>query len=272
MSLPEAVVNIRNLQIVSSRQPERPIVEDLSLSIHPGEMLAVVGESGSGKSMTASAIIGLMPDLCSVTSGSIEFQGDNIVPWTTKKRRTLCGSRIGYVFQDYKGSFSPFVKIGKQLVETLRAHHPYTKHQAKEMVLAALEECRLPSERVFNSYSFQLSGGQLQRAALSAVLILRPDLLIADEPTTALDVINGELVLDLIKKVQDETGCAVMLISHDLRLVLSRADQVAVMKDGKVIECQPAHLISAHAEHEYTRELLSSCPTLDEHDHHSHMI
>jgi len=241
-----------------------PIVGDASFTIHPGETLALVGESGSGKSVTAGAILGLLPPSMRVTAGQIVFQGEDIAPWPVKKRRILCGGRIGYVFQDYQGSFTPFIKIGKQMIETIRSHRRLSAKQAKAVALESLDQVGLPAERVFDSYPFQLSGGQLQRAALASTMVLRPAILIADEPTTALDVLTGERVLDVMDRLKRQTGCAVLFISHDLRLVLKRADSVAVMRGGSIVEWGRTNAIRDHARHPYTQMLLKARPSLSE--------
>jgi len=240
----------------------KPIIQNVSMAVHPGETVALVGESGSGKSITASAVLGMLPRTLRVTGGQILFQGENIVAWPANKRRKLCGKEIGFVLQDYQGSFTPFLKIGNQLVETIRSHVHIPYRLAKEMVLESLAQMGLPAERVFASYPFQLSGGQLQRAALAAVMMLKPSLLIADEPTTALDVLNGERVLDELDRLKRLTGCAVLMISHDLRQVWKRADHIAVMRSGMIVERGKAAEIREAARHPYTRMLLRAKPSL----------
>ncbi|MEW9671483.1 ATP-binding cassette domain-containing protein [Ammoniphilus sp. 3BR4] len=259
------VLELKDLNIcVQQGKSHHLLVRDLSLSIQPGETLALVGESGSGKSLTASAVLGLLSPSVHVSAGQIFFQGEDILPWPEKRRRQLRGKQMGYVFQDYQGSFTPFIKIGNQFVETLRAHREISKEEAKEGALVWLDQVGLPAERVFNSYPFQLSGGQRQRAALAAALILKPSLLIADEPTTALDVLTGEKVMDLLDQLQQQTGCAVLMISHDLRHVLKRADTIAVMKEGRIVEREAAHVIRLQPSHPYTQMLLKARPLLSE--------
>jgi ABC-type dipeptide/oligopeptide/nickel transport system ATPase component len=261
----EVVLKLEHVQIYAVQGKRRhTLVHDLSLAIHRGEMLALVGESGSGKSVTASAIAGLLPGALRVGGGQIVFQGENILPWPEKRKRALRGKRIGYMFQDYQGSFTPFLKIGRQLVETIRSHCAMSFAEAKGIALEWLHQVDLPEERVFHSYPFQLSGGQRQRAALAAAMMLQPDLLIADEPTTALDVLTGERILDLLAMLQRRTGCAVLLISHDLRHVLKRADTIAVMKDGRIVEMGPTETIKRRASHPYTRMLLKAAPLLSD--------
>ncbi|WP_426446533.1 ATP-binding cassette domain-containing protein [Paenibacillus sp. S-38] len=256
-----------SLDAAAGRGKRVPILQDVSLALHPGETLALVGESGSGKSMTAGAILGLLPQGIGITGGQMIYGGENILPWSAKKRRSLCGREIGCVFQDYRGSFSPFWRVGDQLVETVRTHRRLTGRQAKAAVLEGFEELGLPPERAFSSYSFELSGGQLQRAAMVSALLLQPRLLIADEPTTALDVLSGERVLDLLEQLRRAAGCAVLLISHDLRQVLKRADRIAVMREGRIVESGRAEAVRDRAQHPYTRQLLDACPRLPGHGH-----
>jgi ABC-type dipeptide/oligopeptide/nickel transport system ATPase component len=265
------VLQLNNLNVYVQQGKERhTLVHDISLSISRGETLALVGESGSGKSVTASAILGLLPNSLRVGGGQIMFQGDDIFSWSDKMKRKLRGNQMGVVFQDYQGSFTPFIKLGNQLVETIRSHQQLSKSEAKHLTIEWLQQVGLPAERVFNSYPFQLSGGQRQRAALAAAMMLQPALLIADEPTTALDVLTGELVLDLLVELQRRTGCAVLLISHDLRHVMKRADTIAVLRHGRIQEMGPAKRISRKENHPYTQMLLKARPLIAEsHDHHT---
>jgi ABC-type glutathione transport system ATPase component len=261
----EPVLRLEHLSVyVQQGKSRQTLVHDLSLSIHRGEMLAIVGESGSGKSVTASAVLGLLPGSLHIGGGQIWFQGEDILTWPSKMRRQLLGKQIGYVFQDYQGSFTPFIKVGKQLLEMLHSHRKLSNNEAKRIALEWLREVGLPEERVFNSYPFQLSGGQRQRASLAAAMMLEPVLLIADEPTTALDVLTGERVLDLLGKLMRQTGCAVLMISHDLRHVMKRADQIAVMKQGEIVEMGLAETIRCEACHPYTNMLLEARPLLSE--------
>lgn len=262
--IPGAVLQVRDLQVEARKgSDQQTLLCSVSFTIQPGETLALVGESGSGKSMTANAVLGLLPRSIRIGSGQIFYGGQDILTWTEKKQRALRGKEIGSVFQDYQGSFTPFLKIGSQLLETLRSHRAVSKKEARGYVKEWLGQVGLPSDRVYDSYPFQLSGGQRQRASLAAAMMLQPKLLIADEVTTALDVLTGERVLDLLANLQRQTGCAVLMISHELRQVLRRADQVVVMKDGKIVEQQTAQMIN-QALHPYTQMLLKAKPLLSE--------
>ncbi|WP_281887378.1 ABC transporter ATP-binding protein [Paenibacillus sp. YYML68] len=257
------VLQLSDLRIEAKTDSDRrTLVEQVSLVVQRGEMVALVGESGSGKSVTASAILGLLPRSLQAVHGRIELEGVDLLQLSASDMRKRRGVEIGYIFQDYNGSFSPFRTIGSQMTETLRVHRPCSKAEAKQHVLRWLERVQLPAERVFRSYPFQLSGGQKQRAALAAALQLEPKLLIADEPTTALDVLNGELVMELLHELRRDTGCAVLLISHDLRLVLKRADRIAVMREGRLLEQGSAADIRERAAHPYTQRLLMARPLL----------
>ncbi len=244
-----------------NRSGIKVIIQYVSFSIRAGEMLALVGESGSGKSMTAAAIGGLLPGHMQC-DGEICFDGQRLLELSSKERKQLRGSKIGWVFQDYQGSFTPYRKLGSQLREVAQIHLALTREEARQLVLQWLARVGLPPERVYSSYSFQLSGGQRQRVALAAALLPRPTLLIADEPTTALDVVTSEQMMDLISELQREVGCAVLFITHDLRQVWRRADRMAIMRGGTIVEMGNAETIRVRPEHPYTRELLAASPRL----------
>ncbi|GKU78821.1 ABC transporter ATP-binding protein [Paenibacillus sp. L3-i20] len=259
----EAVLRVEQLYIDAYLHKKcKPLVHGISFSINKGETLALVGESGSGKSVTASAVAGLLPKALRIRAGNILFQGESLCKWTKQLRKQLRGNRIGYVFQDYQGSFTPFIKIGSQLMEMIRTHRKLTNNEAKEIAMLWLARVALPADRVFASYPFQLSGGQRQRIAIAAALMLEPSLLIVDEPTTALDVITSTLILDLIAQLQTDTGCAVLLISHHLRQVLQRSHYIAVMQDGIIVEQGTARTIRDCPNHPYTKLLLAASPKL----------
>lgn len=259
----QPILEVKQLKVAHVHGRYRQtLVDGVSFSIRQGETLGLVGESGSGKSLTANSIVGLLPNSLQICGGEILFQGENVLSWQEKKRRQLRGKEVSFVFQDYQGSFSPFMKVGKQLVETIRTHRKLSKKESKLLAQEWLDQVGLPAERVFNSYSFQLSGGQRQRAAIAAAMMLQPSLLVADEPTTALDVLSGELVLDLLTHMQKQHGCAVLLISHDLRHVMKRADTIAVMREGQIVEMEAAQTIRYEARHSYTQTLLKAQPHL----------
>jgi oligopeptide/dipeptide ABC transporter ATP-binding protein len=253
------VLEIKNLSISLK---ENTLVKNLNLAIRPGEMLGLVGESGSGKSLTATAILGLLPKAMKVSEGQILMGGIDLASLSEKEMRRIRGKEIAYIFQNYQGSFTPFIKLGKQLVETIRSHHEISKTDAKTKALIWLERVQLPAERIFGSYPHQLSGGQLQRSSLAAALMLSPALIIADEPTTALDVLSGERILDLLVDLQKDLKCAVLLISHDLKHVLKRTDSMAVMYGGQIVEMGLTKSIGMFPIHPYTKLLLQAKPVL----------
>lgn len=263
LSLP--LLEIKNLSISingTKGQHGDKLVKALNLTIRPGEMLGLVGESGSGKSLTASAILGLLQKSMEVLEGQILFNDRDLMSISKKEMRSLRGKEITYIFQNYQGSFTPFIKIGNQFIEALRSHDKITKKDAETKALMWLERVRLPAERIFNSYPHELSGGQLQRASLAIALMFKPSLIIADEPTTALDVLTGEKILDLLVELQKELNCAVLLISHDLKHVLKRTDSMAVMYGGQIVEKGPTKILQTNPTHPYTKFLLQARPVL----------
>lgn len=238
------------------------LVKEINLQLKAGEMVGLAGESGSGKSMTAAAVLGLLPPNIGISEGSILFSGNELTAMHEKDKRKIRGKEIAYIFQNYQGSFTPFLKIGKQLVEAIGSHREIGKENAKKEALLWLERVKLPAERTFRSYPHQLSGGQLQRAALAASLMMKPSLIIADEPTTALDVLTGENVLHLLAELQKELNCAVLLISHDLNHLLKRTDRIVIMYGGRIVEHGPTERIASEPAHPYTKLLLSTRPKL----------
>ncbi|PLT32133.1 ABC transporter ATP-binding protein [Bacillus sp. V5-8f] len=261
----DPVLKIKNLSVSFYKgrgSEENKLVNKLNLSIRPGEMVGLAGESGSGKSLTASAILGLLPKSLKVSEGQIEFCGRELISLSEKEIGRLRGKEIAYIFQNYQGSFTPFMKVGKQLVEALRSHNKISKPEAKKQALIWLERVKLPAERIFSSYPHQLSGGQLQRASLAAALMFEPALIVADEPTTALDVLTGEKVLDLLAELQKDLNCAVLLISHDLKHVLKRTDSMAVMYGGQIVEKGLTKSLKESPRHPYTKLLLKARPIL----------
>jgi oligopeptide/dipeptide ABC transporter ATP-binding protein len=251
-----------SISMMKGAKRHKTLVKHINLTIQPGELAGLVGESGSGKSLTASAIMGLLPHHIQVTDGLINFRGKKLNQVGSEERRSLRGKQMSLVFQDYQGSLTPFTKIGKQMVETIRYHEKRTAKEARELALDALRDVKLPDQRVFDSYPFQLSGGQRQRVAFAMAMMLRPALLIADEPTTALDVVTQHQVLDLLSDLQQETKCAVLLISHDLNQVLKRTNRIAIMYGGQILEEGPTEAFEQNSRHPYSRLLMKSRSSL----------
>lgn len=252
----ESYVEVNNLTITTASNKE--LIKQLELSIKPGEMMGLIGESGSGKSLTAAALLGLLPSTLKIKSGSIKIMNDEMTSFTEKEMRKLRGKEVAFISQNYQSFFTPFIKIGKQFIEGIQSHSRIKKSEAKKIALYWFDKVDLPAERVFNSYPHQLSGGQLQRAAIASAIMLKPKLIIADEPTTALDVLTGERILDLLKILQKELNCAVLLITHDLRHVMNRAEKIAVMYGGQIVEKGSASHVCQNPAHPYTRLLFQS--------------
>ncbi|MFC4099125.1 ABC transporter ATP-binding protein [Paenibacillus xanthanilyticus] len=237
-----------------------PIVHDLSFDIQVGEWFAIVGQSGSGKSVTASAIGQLQPSNLK-TKGEIRFDDRNLLSLSSSDMRRIRGNRIAYIFQDYHGSFTPFHTIGRHFEEVQRLHLSQSADERRRQSLSALEAVGL-SEDCLGRYPSQLSGGQLQRASIALALLLKPDLLIADEPTTALDSVSSFRVLELLSRLQKERGCAILFITHDLRHVRKYANRIAVMKDGRIVEAGNAREVLHRPRHPYTELLIQASPSL----------
>jgi peptide/nickel transport system permease protein len=239
-------------------------VRGASLSIAPGETLAVVGESGSGKSLTGLAAIGLLPDIARVAEGSIALAGQDVRRATPAALRRLRGAAVGMVFQDALGSLNPVHTVGAQIMEAIVAHRPMPRAAARREAVRLLEEVGIADpERRVSAYPHEMSGGMRQRAMIALAIANRPRLLIADEPTTALDVTIQAQVLDLLARLRRERAMAMLFITHNLPVVAEIADRVAVMYAGAIVEEGPARDVLARPLHPYTRALLDSVPGLD---------
>jgi len=239
-----------------------PAVNDVSLVINPGETVALVGESGSGKSVTALTVLRLLETVANVkNSGAITFNGQDILAMAEDEVRTIRGNRIAMVFQEPMTSLNPVCTVGAQLLEPLLLHQRLSSTQAKAEAIRLLDRCGInEAEATFDHYPYQLSGGQRQRVMLAMALACRPDLLIADEPTTALDVTIQAQILALIKEIQAKMGMAILLITHDLLMVKKIADRVYIMKQGELVESGGTEAIFAQPKEFYTKELLASIP------------
>ncbi|MBO0909810.1 ABC transporter ATP-binding protein [Arthrobacter sunyaminii] len=238
-------------------------VDGVSLSVDKGEALGVVGESGSGKSVMARAIMGLMPPR-SARTGSIVFQGRDLSGLGRKQLQEIWGKQISMVFQDPGRSLNPVVRVERQLTEGMRLHLGIGRSEAATRALELLKEVGVPDpERRLRSYPNELSGGMRQRIMIAVALACEPDLLIADEPTTALDVTIQRQVLDLLRRVQTERGMSLMLISHDLHVVAGRTDRTAVMYAGRLAEIGDSRAVFNDPRHRYTHALLGATPTVD---------
>ena len=240
---------------------ETAAVDQVSLSIAPGEMLALVGESGSGKSLTALSALQLLPPQANVSVDSIELDGERIDNIRGNALQGIRGGRIGMIFQEPLSALNPLHTVGRQVCEAIELHQSMSTTQVRERCLELLERVRLPEPHaIMQRYPHQLSGGQRQRVMIAMALANDPSLLIADEPTTALDVTVQAGILDLLKSLQQQLGLSVLLISHDLNLVQRYAEQVAVMRNGRIVETGATATVSASPQHAYTQELLASEP------------
>jgi ATPase components of various ABC-type transport systems, contain duplicated ATPase len=245
----------------------RAVVEGVSFDVRAGETVCVVGESGSGKSVTSLATMGLLPrDSLVVEAGSIRVDGEDVVRATPARLRQLRGAKMAMVFQEPMTALNPVQKVGRQVAEVLRLHTRLGAAERRRRVLEMLESVHLPDvERIYESYPHQLSGGQRQRIVIAMALILRPRLLIADEPTTALDVSTQKQILMLIRELQAKQGTAVVFITHDFGVVADIADRIVVMNQGKVVETGMRQAILQNPSDAYTRMLVSSVPSLVPH-------
>ena len=241
-----------------------PILTDINLRIEPNEIVALVGESGSGKSVTAQAIMGLLPKKqTQIDNGQISFNDQNLLELSSTEWEQLRGNDLGMIFQEPQSSLNPSMRCGEQIEEVGRKHlfKNLSKKALKEKVLAALAQVQLPHpERIYTAYPNQLSGGQMQRIMIAMALFCAPKLLIADEPTTALDVLVQKDIIELIKSLQDQHQMSVLFISHDLSLVANLADRIAVMQAGEIVEYAPTKELFKHPQHPYTKGLLNARP------------
>ena len=257
------VLSIERLSVSLPRGGDRPFaVKDVSLEVRPGEVACIVGESGSGKSVTASAVMGLLPEgqLC-ITEGSVRLVGEELTRANRARLRTLRGSRMSMIFQEPMTALNPVHPVGRQIEEVLRCHR--WKGDARKRVLDLMADVRLPDPgKIYHAYPHQLSGGQRQRVMIAMALILEPALLIADEPTTALDVTTQAQILALLKDLRTEHGTGVLFITHDFGVVADIAERVVVMKDGLVVETGTAEEVLRNPHQDYTKMLISAVPKL----------
>ena len=239
-------------------------LDEISFSIAPGEVLGVVGESGAGKSLTGAAIIGLLEPPGRIASGQILLEGMRIDRLSAAQMRPIRGRRIGAIFQDPLTTLDPLVSVGRQLVETMQTHLKLTDQEARQRAVRWLEEVGIPgaAERV-SAYPHQFSGGMRQRVVIALALCAEPKLVIADEPTTALDVSIQAQIIALLRRLTTEHGTSVMLVTHDMGVIAETADRVAVMYAGRIAEIGPVRDVVLHPSHPYTEGLMGSIPALE---------
>jgi len=243
-------------------------VDGVSLTLERGKTIGIVGESGSGKTVLARSIMGLLPKRGVVREGSVKFEGREFIGIKPKEMRTFWGAQMSMIFQDPMTSLNPVMKVGNQITESIREHLDVSKSFAKELAENLLESVRIPEPRKrLSEYPHQLSGGMRQRVCIAVALACGPKLLFADEPTTALDVTVQAQVLDLMAAQQRERFMAIVLVTHDLGVVAGRADDIAVMYAGRIMEKAPTKTLFANMKMPYTEALLSSIPKLDDQSH-----
>ena len=260
----QPLLEVRNLRIeFPTRRGTLLAVDDVSFDIAPGEVLGVVGESGAGKSLTGNAIIGLLEPPGRIAAGEIRLEGRRIDNLPYEEMRKIRGARIGAIFQDPLTSLNPLYSVGRQLVETIQTHLPLSASQAKARAIELLQEVGIPgAEMRIDHYPHQFSGGMRQRVVIALALCAGPRLIVADEPTTALDVSIQAQIIALLKRLCREHGTAVMLVTHDMGVIAETADRVAVMYAGRVAEIGPVREVVKHAKHPYTKGLMGSIPSL----------
>jgi peptide/nickel transport system ATP-binding protein len=260
----EPVLSARDLRVeFVTRRGALKAIDGVSFDIAPGEVLGVVGESGAGKSVTGAAVIGLIDPPGRIAGGEIRLSGDRIDTLPPKAMRRVRGKRIGMIFQDPLTSLNPLYRIGHQLVETIRTHTPLSASAARHRAIELLTEVGIPApERRIEAYPHEFSGGMRQRVVIALALCAGPDLIIADEPTTALDVSVQAQIIALLKRLCNQHGTAVMLITHDMGVIAETADRVAVMYAGRLAEIGPVRAVVQNPLHPYAQGLMGAIPTL----------
>ncbi len=260
-----SLLNIQNLSIsFGNRKSWQQVVSDVSFDIDSNEVVGLVGESGSGKSVTSMAIMGLLPRKTARVSGEILFEDTVLSDLSEKEFRKIRGKDIAMIFQEPMSALNPSLKCGNQVAEIMRLHLGISSSEAKKETISLFRKVKLPRpQSIYDSYPHQLSGGQMQRVMIAMAIACKPKLLIADEPTTALDVTVQKEILSLLKELQQETKMSLLFISHDLSLVSEIADRVIVMYRGEMVESGQVHQVFTVPREEYTKALLNSRPTLD---------
>lgn len=236
-----------------------PVVQDVSLELEQGEILGIVGESGSGKSTLIKAIMGLLGTEGCVTEGDIWYKGENLTEMSAKKLRRFLGPEIGMIFQDCKAALCPVRKVGVQICEAVRAHEKLSRKEIKQRATEIMQKIGLTdTERIWNSYPFELSGGMNQRVGICIAMVLKPELLLADEATTALDVTVQKQVVKELLMMKEDYGTSMIVVTHNIGVVRAMADKVLVLKDGKIRDYGDTDKVLKHSKDIYTRKLMDS--------------
>lgn len=261
----ENVLEVKNLKTVfKSRGQEVQAVRGVGFSVGKGEIMGLVGESGSGKSVTMKAVIGILPDNASISSDSLKLNGKELSELSKDEYRKLRGKEMTMIFQDPMTALNPLKKIGKQLEEVILRHSDCTKQEAKEKAIEMLRKVGIPvPEQRIKQYPHEFSGGMRQRVLIAMALACEPQLLIADEPTTALDVTIQAQILDLLKDLQEEYDTSIVLITHDMGVVATVCDKIAIMYGGLIMETGKTDEIFSNPKHPYTKALLRAIPSVD---------
>ena len=259
-----SLLQVKNLVVeFPNRRGTLRALDDISFEIAPGEILGVVGESGAGKSLTGASIIGLLEPPGRVAGGQILLEGERIDHLPHEQMRHVRGRKIGAIFQDPLTSLNPLYSVGRQLVETIQTHLPLNAAEARQRAIDLLKDTGIPAaEQRIDHYPHQFSGGMRQRVVIALALAAEPKLIVADEPTTALDVSIQAQIIQLLKKVCRERGAAVMLITHDMGVIAETCDRVAVMYAGRIAEIGPVHEVINHPAHPYTAGLMAAIPDM----------
>jgi peptide/nickel transport system ATP-binding protein len=260
------LLEVRNLRVeFPTRRGVLLALDDISFDIAPGEILGVVGESGAGKSLTGAAIIGLLDPPGRIAAGEIRLEGRRIDQLGYEEMRRIRGRHIGAIFQDPLTSLNPLYTVGRQLIETITTHLPMTEHEARKRAIELLEQTGIPAAAVrVDQYPHQFSGGMRQRVVIALALAAKPKLIVADEPTTALDVSIQAQIISLLKNLCKEQGASVMLVTHDMGVIAETCDRVAVMYAGRIAELGPVQDVIHQPAHPYTAGLMGSIPAMDE--------
>ncbi len=257
-----SLLEIRDLRIALNGDDDKQVVKGLNLSIEPGQTMCLVGESGSGKSLSALATMGLLPNVLKPIAGSISLKGENLLEANAARMRSLRAVSMSMIFQEPMTALNPVARVGQQIEEVLEFHSDLSQSARRSRVKEMMEAVHLPDvDKMYRSFPHQLSGGQRQRIMIAMALVMRPQLLIADEPTTALDVTTQAQILSLIRELREDQGSAVLFITHDMGVVSEIADDVTVLKLGEVMETQGVDNLLRHPQTDYTRDLLQSVPS-----------
>ncbi len=270
----EEILKVEHLTVsFTTKRGTAKAVNDVSFTLRKGEILGLVGESGCGKSVTSKSILRILPPEIAKVSGQVLYKGTDILGLPLKELEKYRGNQISMIFQEPMVSLDPLFSVGNQLREVLMIHEKMTKAEADQKVLEMLKEVGIPSPEIrIKQYPFEMSGGMRQRVMIAMALLLHPDILIADEPTTALDVTIQAQILKLLKDINKKFGTAIILITHDLGVIAECADEVAVMYAGRIVEKATVREIFKDPKHPYTKGLLRSVPTLEKQEGELHSI